>query len=117
MRANFAGAEALDRQPATETTSQADQAETHEEQHGRPAPEAAGEPVSVRGNLAEIDLGRSADPLRRYLQEISEADLLSREGEVALAQRIEAGQAAVLGALYRSPLLRKAIGLWSQGLR
>ena len=117
MRANFAGAEALDRQPVTETTSRADQAETHEEQHGRPAPEAAGEPVSVRGNLAEIDLGRSADPLRRYLQEISEADLLSREGEVALAQRIEAGQAAVLGALYRSPLLRKAIGLWSQGLR
>ena len=71
----------------------------------------------MRGNLAEIDLGRSADPLRRYLQEISEADLLSREGEVALAQRIEAGQAAVLGALYRSPLLRRAIAQWSQSLR
>jgi RNA polymerase primary sigma factor len=114
MRANFAGAEALDRQPATENASQADHAE---EQNGRPAPEAAGEPVSVRGNLAEIDLGRSADPLRRYLQEISEADLLSREGEVALAQRIEAGQAAVLGALYRSPLLRRSITQWCQSLR
>ena len=117
MRANFAGAEALDRQPASENASRADQPETHEEQPGRPTPEAAGEPVSARGNLAEIDLGRSADPLRRYLQEISEADLLSREGEVALAQRIEAGQAAVLGALYRSPLLRKAVVQWTQGLR
>ena len=117
MRANFAGAEALDRQPATETASRATQPETPEEQHGRPAAEAAGEPMSARGNLAEIDLGRSADPLRRYLQEISEADLLSREGEVALAQRIEAGQAAVLGALYRSPLLRKSVAQWTQSLR
>jgi RNA polymerase primary sigma factor len=117
MRANFAGAEALDRQPASENASRADQPETHEGQPGRPAHEVAGEPVSARGNLAEIDLGRSADPLRRYLQEISEADLLSREGEVALAQRIEAGQAAVLGALYRSPLLRKSVGQWAQSLR
>jgi RNA polymerase primary sigma factor len=117
MRANFAGAEALDRQPSSESVSRADHPETHEEPQGRPQPEAAGEPVSIRGNLAEMDLGRSADPLRRYLQEISEADLLSREGEVALAQRIEAGQAAVLGALYRSPLLRKSITQWAKALR
>ena len=109
MRANFAGAEALDRQPASETATR----QEHEEQPVRPA----AEPVSVRGNLAEIELGRSADPLRRYLQEISEADLLSREGEVALAQRIEAGQEAVLSALYRSPLLRKAVAQWAQTLR
>ncbi|HZB90916.1 MAG TPA: sigma-70 family RNA polymerase sigma factor [Stellaceae bacterium] len=117
MRANFAGAEALDQQPAQENASRADHPETQEEQQGRPAPEAASEPMSMRGNLAEIDLGRSADPLRRYLQEISEADLLSREGEVALAQRIEAGQAAVLNALYRSPLLRKSLTQWAKALR
>jgi RNA polymerase primary sigma factor len=116
MRANFAGAEALDRQPASEAASRAERPE-QEEQPLRPAPEPAAEPVSVRGNLAEIELGRSADPLRRYLQEISEADLLSREGEVALAQRIEAGQAAVLSALHRSPLLRKVIAQWAQTLR
>jgi RNA polymerase primary sigma factor len=116
MRANFAGAEALDRQTRSEATTRTDQVETQEEQPQQRRP-AVGEPVSVRGNLAEIELGRSADPLRRYLQEISEADLLSREGEVALAQRIEAGQAAVLGALYRSPLLRKAMAQWSQALR
>ena len=118
MRANFAGAEVLDRQPASDGASQRDQSVTQEEQQGRPAPRAAaGEPLSARGNLAEIELGRSADPLRRYLQEISEADLLSREGEVALAQRIEAGQAAVLSALHRSPLLRKVIAQWAESLR
>jgi RNA polymerase primary sigma factor len=116
MRANFAGAETLDRQAASDGTLRTDQVETQEERPQQRRP-AAGEPVSVRGNLAEIELGRSADPLRRYLQEISEADLLSREGEVALAQRIEAGQAAVLGALHRSPLLRKAMAQWSQALR
>ena len=113
MRANFAGAEALDRQPASNGAVQVERAPNPEEQQGQ----AAAEPISARGNLAEVDLGRSADPLRRYLQEISAADLLSREGEVALAQRIEAGQAAMLGALQRSPLLRKAITGWVKELR
>ena len=117
MRANFAGADALVRQPAQEGASQSERQDNQPEPQSRPAPGQAAEPVSVRGNLAEIDLGRSADPLRRYLQEIGAADLLSREGEVALAQRIEAGQAAVLGALHRSPLLRKAIGGWAAALR
>ena len=117
MRANFAGADTLVRQPATEGASPTERPDSQPEPQARPSPGQAAEPVSVRGNLAEIDLGRSADPLRRYLQEIGTADLLSREGEVALAQRIEAGQAAVLGALYRSPLLRKAIAGWAAGLR
>ena len=117
MRANFAGAEALDRQPALDEASQAGRPDSHQEQQRHPSPEASGEPAVVRGNLAQVDLGHSADPLRRYLQEIAAADLLSREQEVALAQRIEAGQAAVLGALQRSPLLRKAITGWAQGLR
>src|SRR5215469_8897333 len=117
MRANFAGAETLDRQPAlTEATqAQTGRSETQSTQPGQPLPEAGA--VAPRGNLAEVELGRSADPLRRYLQEIAAADLLSRDGEVALAQRIEAGQAAVLGALHRSPLLRKAIADWSKDLR
>jgi len=117
MRANFAGAEVLDRQSALEETPQAGRPESHQEQPRQRSPESAGEPVAVRGNLAQVDLGRSADPLRRYLQEIAAADLLSRDEEVALAQRIEAGQAAVLSALQQSPLLRKAIAGWSQALR
>jgi RNA polymerase primary sigma factor len=117
MRANFAGAEVLDRQSALEETPQAGRPESHQEQARPRSPETPGEAVAARGNLAQVDLGRSADPLRRYLQEIAAADLLSRDEEVALAQRIEAGQAAVLGALQQSPLLRKSITGWSQALR
>jgi RNA polymerase primary sigma factor len=117
MRANFAGAEVLDRQPAlTETTqAQTGRQDNQTTQPGQSPPE--GGAPAPRGNLAEVELGRSADPLRRYLQEIAAADLLSRDGEVALAQRIEAGQAAVLGALHRSPLLRKAVTGWAKALR
>ncbi len=117
MRANFAGAEALDRRPTLDEASQAGRPDSHQEQQRHPSPEATGEPTVLRGNLAQVDLGHSADPLRRYLQEIAAADLLSREQEVALAQRIEAGQSAVLSALQRSPLLRKALTGWAQGLR
>jgi RNA polymerase primary sigma factor len=116
MRANFAGAETLDRQPALNEVPPTGRQDTNAAQPGQPAQEAAGA-LAARGNLAEVELGRSADPLRRYLQEIAAADLLSRDGEVALAQRIEAGQAAMLGALHRSPLLRKAISGWAKGLR
>jgi RNA polymerase primary sigma factor len=117
MRANFAGAEVLDRQPALNeaTQTQTGRQDNQPTQSGQPSPEAG--TLAPRGNLAEVELGRSADPLRRYLQEIAAADLLSRDGEVALAQRIEAGQAAVLGALHRSPLLRKAITGWAKALR
>jgi RNA polymerase primary sigma factor len=117
MRANFAGAEVLDRQPALTdaTQTQAGRQDNQPAQSGQPQPEAGA--IAPRGNLAEVELGRSADPLRRYLQEIAAADLLSRDGEVALAQRIEAGQVAVLGALHRSPLLRKAITGWAKALR
>jgi RNA polymerase primary sigma factor len=120
MRANFAGAEMLDRQPALDEATQAGRQDNRREQSTttkQPTAEVVGEQPMLRGNLAQVELGHSADPLRRYLQEIGAADLLSREGEVALAQRIEAGQAAVQGALLRSPLLRHAIAHWAQALR
>jgi RNA polymerase primary sigma factor len=116
MRANFAGAEALERQPATDVTER-ERRDNHEEHPGRPTPDTVSEAMALRGNLATADLGRSADPLRRYLQEIAAADLLSREGEVALAQRIEAGRAMALDALYRSPLMRRTLIAWAVSIR
>jgi RNA polymerase primary sigma factor len=117
MRANLAGAETLDRQPAPEEATPRDRPDRAQEQQRPRSADAPAEPALVRGNLAQVELGRSADPLRRYLQEIAAADLLSREEEVALAQRIEAGQAGILGALYRSPLLRRTVAAWAQALR
>src|SRR5689334_24399699 len=87
MRANFNGAEILDRRPAQNGVNDSDRRQREAEQAASVA--AA---VVARGNLDDAALGRSADPLRRYLQEIASAELLSREREVALAQRIEGGR-------------------------
>ena len=44
------------------------------------------------GNVGDADLGRSDDPVRMYLREMGSVELLSREGEIAIAKRIEAGR-------------------------
>src|SRR5258706_14990152 len=68
MRANFAGAEVLDRQSALEETPQTGRPESHQEQPRQRSPESTGEPVAARGHLAQVELGRSVHPLCRYLQ-------------------------------------------------
>ena len=62
-------------------------------------------------NLSD-DSGGAGDALRRYLREISGAELLTREQEVALAQRIEAGRAVLFSALCRSPIFIAEIKGW-----
>ena len=56
--------------------------------------------------------GGAGDALRRYLREISGAELLTRDQEVALAQRIEAGRAVLFSALCRSPVFLAEIKGW-----
>jgi RNA polymerase primary sigma factor len=56
------------------------------------------------------------DPVRLYLREISSVNLLSREGEVAIAKRIEAGRWAVISGLCESPLTFQAIVIWRDEL-
>src|SRR5215467_3780542 len=46
----------------------------------------------VRGNLDDDDIGRTDDPVRMYLREMGSVELLSREGEIAIAKLIEAGR-------------------------
>ncbi len=117
MRANFAGAVVVDRSPAQGANEQ-EQRPITEQRHEQAEAGAAGEPtlVSTRTNIGE-EVGQPVDPLRRYMQEIAVADLLSREQEVELAQRNEAGRAIMLGALYRSPVLHHALAQWVAGLR
>ncbi len=55
---------------------------------------------------------RSDDPVRMYLREMGSVDLLSREGEIAVAKRIEAGRAAMIAGLCESPLTFQAIIIW-----
>src|SRR5215467_7864967 len=73
-----------------------------------------GAPAKVATALAS---DRTDDPVRLYLREISSVNLLSREGEVAIAKRIEAGRWAVIAGLCESPLTFQAIVIWRDELK
>jgi RNA polymerase primary sigma factor len=70
----------------------------------------------VAGNLGDDDIGRTDDPVRMYLREMGSVELLSREGEIAIAKRIEAGREKMIGALCESPLTMRAITQWHDAL-
>src|SRR5262245_30035881 len=59
---------------------------------------------------------RTYDPLRMYLREMGSVELLSREGEIAIAKRIEAGREAMIAGLCESPLTFQAIIIWRDEL-
>ena len=72
--------------------------------------------AEVRGNLDDDDIGRTDDPVRMYLREMGSVELLSREGEIAIAKRIEAGREMMIGGLCESPLTVRALILWRDAL-
>ncbi len=72
--------------------------------------------AEVRGNLDDDDIGRTDDPVRMYLREMGSVELLSREGEIAIAKRIEAGREMMIGGLCESPLTVRALMLWREAL-
>src|SRR5689334_13919937 len=59
---------------------------------------------------------RTDDPVRMYLREMGSVELLSREGEIAIAKRIEAGREAMIAGLCESPLTFQAIIIWRDEL-
>jgi RNA polymerase primary sigma factor len=61
--------------------------------------------------------GRTDDPVRLYLREMGSVGLLSREGEIALAKRIELGRQTMIGAICESPLTIQAMLAWRDELR
>jgi RNA polymerase primary sigma factor len=68
------------------------------------------------GNLDDEDIGRTDDPVRMYLREMGSVELLSREGEIAIAKRIEAGREMMIGGLCESPLTMRAVIAWRDAL-
>ena len=68
-------------------------------------------PPAPGGNLRD-DAARPDDPVRLYLREIRSAALLSREGEIAIAKRIEAGRRMMIGGICESPLTTLAVIAW-----
>lgn len=68
------------------------------------------------GNFDSKELMRSDDPVRMYLKEMGTVELLSREGEIAIAKRIEAGKTVMIGGLCENPMTLKAISKWRDEL-
>ncbi len=79
--------------------------------------EEAEEAEEQTGNVDEASLGRTDDPVRMYLREMGSVELLSREGEIAIAKRIEAGRDMMINGLCESPLTFKAIITWHDQLK
>jgi RNA polymerase primary sigma factor len=88
------------------------------------AAEDEGKAVATREEAAKPavtntreDADRTDDPVRMYLREMGSVELLSREGEIAIAKRIEAGRDAMIRGLCESPLTFEAIMVWRDELR
>jgi RNA polymerase primary sigma factor len=101
--------------------------ETEEQEEGE-TEEAAEEEEAEGGDLVEVaqpkavairssePADRTDDPVRMYLREMGSVELLSREGEIAIAKRIEAGREAMIAGLCESPLTFQAIIIWRDEL-
>ena len=76
------------------------------------ASDSGNDETSTSGNLSDGDVSGSDDPVRMYLREMGTVELLSREGEIAIAKRIEAGREMMIGGIYESPLTIRAIIEW-----
>src|SRR2546426_6989708 len=104
---------------------ESEEAEPEEDAEAREEPEEeqseGGELVEVqRTALAKVEKAepseRTDDPVRMYLREMGSVELLSREGEIAVAKRIEAGREAMIAGLCESPLSFQAIIIWRDEL-
>src|SRR5262249_47142275 len=103
----------------TEETSQ--EGEEPREEADEEAESESGELVEVQQKVpakseAKEPTERTDDPVRMYLREMGSVELLSREGEIAIAKRIEAGREAMIAGLCESPLTFQAIIIWSDEL-
>jgi len=97
--------------------------ESEESEEAEPPPPAAAEKPQEeaeeepQGNIDEEGIGRTDDPVRMYLRDMGSVELLSREGEIAIAKRIEAGRDMMIGGLCESPLTFRAIIAWHDALK
>ncbi len=97
----------------------ADETDDYDDDNGDSEEDAVDEVMDddeVGGNFDSKELMRSDDPVRMYLKEMGSVELLSREGEIAIAKRIEAGKTVMIGGLCENPMTLKAISKWRDEL-
>ena len=90
--------------------------EEQEEKQESESLESEGSKELVAASSATDNLDRTDDPVRMYLREMGSVELLSREGEIAIAKRIEAGRNTYINGLCESPLTFQAITIWRKEL-
>ncbi len=90
--------------------------DTEESEESEEKPETSSSKELVATNLEGENLDRTDDPVRMYLREMGSVELLSREGEIAIAKRIEAGRNIMITGLCESPLTFQAITIWRNEL-
>ena len=104
-----------------ETEEPSEDGEEAGEEAEEEAESESGELVEVQQKVpakseAKEPTERTDDPVRMYLREMGSVELLSREGEIAIAKRIEAGREAMIAGLCESPLTFQAIIIWRDEL-
>ncbi len=92
-----------------------DEADEGEAEGGELVEVSTSREVAVSTTTTET-LDRTDDPVRMYLREMGSVELLSREGEIAIAKRIEAGRNTMILGLCESPLTFQAITIWRDEL-
>ena len=98
-----------------------DEAEEEEAEGATPTDTAASRELTTQNlptktTAASTPADRTDDPVRMYLREMGTVELLSREGEIAIAKRIEAGRNTMILGLCESPLTFQAITIWRDEL-
>jgi len=78
--------------------------------------EAAGS-SDESGEEEKKQTGKTDDPVRLYLRDMGSVELLSREGEIAIAKRIEAGRERMIGAICESPMTIRSIINWKESIK
>ncbi|HYX04328.1 MAG TPA: RNA polymerase sigma factor RpoD [Reyranella sp.] len=92
------------------------EAEEQEEAANAPAEPAKTAVVAAEATGEDEELGRTDDPVRMYLREMGSVELLSREGEIEIAKRIEAGQDKMIGGICESPMTIQALLEWRDAI-
>ncbi|MGE3868432.1 MAG: RNA polymerase sigma factor RpoD [Pseudorhodoplanes sp.] len=88
--------------------------EEEDDDEGGELVEVTAKPLLIKSEKEPSE--RTDDPVRMYLREMGSVELLSREGEIAIAKRIEAGREAMIAGLCESPLTFQAIIIWRDEL-
>jgi RNA polymerase primary sigma factor len=91
-----------------------DEADDDDDESGREVVETKQKSLAVAEKKEPSE--RTDDPVRMYLREMGSVELLSREGEIAIAKRIEAGREAMIAGLCESPLTFQAVIIWRDEL-